>query len=236
MSIEFKEGVVCYADGRQWFSESTYFVSNGVRGLFTCTSENLVNSNNLQINEPREGYYIPKSELDTEEKYNRAIEVFGLFGYCFDPSKKAFPCDFDTIVKHSEGAHLYVSEHGFLRLGNLYRSGVKLTFPQLIAIGELKRKMSKQSSVSKVNRDIERTADKPADNVKKPNHYQMMDGVESIEIIARSMTNEQWKGFCLGNMLKYRIRAGKKDKLQQDIDKANFYGELYETHKDKCYA
>ena len=71
--------------------------------------------------------------------------------------------------------------------------------------------------------------------VKSPSHYHLMDGVESIEIIARSMTLEQWKGFCLGNILKYRIRAGKKDSLQQDIDKANFYGELYEKHKDKCY-
>ena len=75
-----------------------------------------------------------------------------------------------------------------------------------------------------------------ADNVRKPSHYQLIDGIESIEIIARSMTAEQWKGFCLGNMLKYRIRAGKKDALQQDIDKANYYGELYELHKGKCYG
>ena len=74
-----------------------------------------------------------------------------------------------------------------------------------------------------------------ADCVKSPNHYQLMGGIELIEIIARSMTKEQWKGFCLGNMLKYRIRAGKKGCLQQDIDKANFYGELYEMHKGKCY-
>lgn len=78
--------------------------------------------------------------------------------------------------------------------------------------------------------------EKPSDDcVKSPDHYQLMDGIESIEIIARSMTKEQWKGFCLGNMLKYRIRAGKKGELQQDIDKADFYGELYEMHKGKCY-
>lgn len=28
---------------------------------------------------------------------------------------------------------------------------------------------------------------------------------------------------------------GKKDLLQQDIEKANFYGDLYEMHKEKCY-
>lgn len=96
------------------------------------------------------------------------------------------------------------------------------------------------ASASKVNRDIERSAkDKindEIDQVKSPSHYQLIEGVESIEIIARSMTVEQWQGFCLGNMLKYRIGAGKKDKLQQDIDKANFYGELYEMHKGKCHG
>lgn len=72
------------------------------------------------------------------------------------------------------------------------------------------------------------------DQVKNPKHYQFFDGLEAIEIIAASMTREQFYGYCLGNKLKYRLRAGEKDNLQQDIDKSNFYGELYEIHKDKC--
>ena len=72
------------------------------------------------------------------------------------------------------------------------------------------------------------------DHVKNPKHYQFFDGLEAIEIIATSMTREQFYGYCLGNKLKYRLRAGEKDNLQQDIDKSNFYGELYEIHKDKC--
>ena len=51
-------------------------------------------------------------------------------------------------------------------------------------------------------------------NVKNPKHYQLIEGIESIDIIARSMTVEQFRGFCLGNILKYRIRAGKKDTLE----------------------
>ena len=74
-----------------------------------------------------------------------------------------------------------------------------------------------------------------SDNVRNPKHYQIIEGVESIELIARSMTQEQWKCFCLGNIMKYRIRAGKKDALDQDIAKADFYKELYEMHKGKCY-
>lgn len=72
------------------------------------------------------------------------------------------------------------------------------------------------------------------DPVKKPSHYEVMEGVESIDIIASSLTLEGWKGFCLGNIIKYRLRAGKKDALQQDVDKANQYEILYESKKHLC--
>lgn len=77
------------------------------------------------------------------------------------------------------------------------------------------------------------------EGVTKPSHYALFDDIEAIEIIARSMTREQFKGYCLGNILKYRLRAGKKSELaylEKDLAKADFYGELYEQHKDKCYA
>jgi len=74
------------------------------------------------------------------------------------------------------------------------------------------------------------------DNIKNPQHYQLIEGHESITIIARSMTQEQWKGFCLGNIIKYRLRAGKKDDMYDDIAKADFYKELYEMHKGLCWG
>ena len=77
------------------------------------------------------------------------------------------------------------------------------------------------------------------EGVAKPSHYMLFDDIEAIEVIARSMTREQFKGYCLGNILKYRLRAGKKSELaflEKDMAKAGFYGELYEKHKDKCYA
>lgn len=72
------------------------------------------------------------------------------------------------------------------------------------------------------------------DQVRKPSHYQILQGVESITIIASAMTTAQWHGFCLGNIIKYRLRAGNKDKLEQDIAKADFYKELYSLHKHLC--
>jgi hypothetical protein len=75
--------------------------------------------------------------------------------------------------------------------------------------------------------------DKSADMVKNPSHYQLL-GYETVEIIVRNLTVEQWRGACLFNALKYRIRAGKKDKLEQDIAKANQFEIMFDQHKQLC--
>lgn len=80
----------------------------------------------------------------------------------------------------------------------------------------------------------EPTAPITTDAVNSPKHYQFFPDLEAIEIIARSMTQEQFYGYCLGNRLKYRLRAGNKDKLEQDIAKSDKYLELYEQHKGEC--
>ena len=72
------------------------------------------------------------------------------------------------------------------------------------------------------------------DAVNSPKHYQFFPDLEAIEVIARSMTQEQFYGYCLGNRLKYRLRAGNKDKLEQDIAKSDKYLELYGKHKGLC--
>lgn len=72
------------------------------------------------------------------------------------------------------------------------------------------------------------------DAVNSPKHYQFFPDLEAIEVIARSMTQEQFYGYCLGNRLKYRLRAGNKDKLKQDIAKSDKYLELYYQHKGEC--
>lgn len=80
--------------------------------------------------------------------------------------------------------------------------------------------------------------DPETDGVRKPSHYQVFDGLESIEVIARSMTVSEFRGFCMGNVLKYRLRAGKKSELatmEKDLNKAAFYQELFDLHKSKCY-
>lgn len=69
------------------------------------------------------------------------------------------------------------------------------------------------------------TDDAPVhDPVNNPKHYDLFaDGTQSMDVIQAALSPEEFKGFLKGNCLKYRLRAGKKDKLQQDIDKANWY-------------
>ena len=63
---------------------------------------------------------------------------------------------------------------------------------------------------------------KNIDNVNNPNHYKLGCGVESMEIIKRVLGLRNFVAFCLGNILKYLIRAEKKNKLE-DYKKAAKY-------------
>ena len=109
-----------------------------------------------------------------------------------------------------------------------------------MTLGEIREMDPRKHKLEKP--EVTPTDDKPAtesiEGVTNPSHYMLFDDIEAIEVIARSMTREQFKGYCLGNILKYRLRAGKKSELaylEKDMAKAGFYGELYEKHKDKCY-
>lgn len=68
-----------------------------------------------------------------------------------------------------------------------------------------------------------------------PKHYKVIDDVEAIQVIARSMTVEQFKGYCLGNILKYRLRLGAKDAVEQDLKKAQNYKDIFEKFKGLCH-
>ena len=63
---------------------------------------------------------------------------------------------------------------------------------------------------------------KNIDNINNPNHYKLSCGVESIEMIKRVLGLKGFVAFCLGNILKYLIRAEKKNKLE-DYKKAAKY-------------
>lgn len=238
-NIEWKDGAVCMAGCDIWSVYDDNHLEADGGALFSFDA--VIGYKDFQLNEVRIGDYIERSELDTEQKYNDVVGLFGLFGIeraegaLYENTERAFGGGDDRLCVYEDMKLWGCSER--------IHSARKLTYNQIIAIGKLKRMMLECEDVkTQLEKWGEYSVDSSysespncSDQVKNPSHYQLIEGVESIEIIARSMTKEQWKGFCLGNMLKYRIRAGKKDALQQDIEKANFYGELYEMHKEKCY-
>ena len=57
-----------------------------------------------------------------------------------------------------------------------------------------------------------------SDPVNHPSHYKGANGIESIDVIESFSL-----GFCLGNAVKYILRAGKKDDRKQDLAKAIWY-------------
>lgn len=57
--------------------------------------------------------------------------------------------------------------------------------------------------------------------VAHPHHY-TKGGVECIEAIKASMTDEAFAGFCKGNVMKYLFRYEDKGGLE-DLEKASIY-------------
>lgn len=133
--------------------------------------------------------------------------------------------DVDEFLANQSDCELSVISHLVKRDASVKRN-------YLYDIDFLANAQETRDKKDAVNND---THQQGGDNVKSPKHYQLMDGIESIEVIACSLTKSEWRGFCLGNALKYRIRAGKKDELQQDVDKANFYTDvLFNKHAHLC--
>ena len=64
---------------------------------------------------------------------------------------------------------------------------------------------------------------KNKDNVNSPNHYKLAGlDVEVIDVIKASMSPEEFKGYCKGNVIKYVTRENKKNGME-DLRKAKKY-------------
>ena len=158
-NIEWKEGAVCFADGQQWFtSEEIYLTSDC--SLYSYNYENIINCDDFQLNEPRIGDYIPKSELDTEQKYNDAVDELGLFG---------LECEtcYESMIRF--GGLLLELEDSFCSATN-DESDIKrkITYVQLMAIGKLKHLINERDKVN---------------TSEKPNSSELKDGDKYIRTI-----------------------------------------------------
>ena len=62
----------------------------------------------------------------------------------------------------------------------------------------------------------------PDDPVNSPSHYNSK-GVEAIDAIEASMSDEEFQGYCKGNAMKYMWRYNYKGKPVEDLKKAQWY-------------
>mgnify|MGYP003121918715 CR=1 FL=1 len=174
--IEFEEGAVCYAVGHQWKEGDILPSDNG--SAVKAHLPTFLKSSDFKLNEPREGWYIPKSELDTEEKYNKAVEVFGLFNYIRKAGHMQTKESFDNWGEFItlEDGEAYVSDS--IKKSHLKK--IKCTFDQLMTIGELKLKMlEREKSAPEITPDL--TPDLTPDNRrrnKSKQAYYILNGLD----------------------------------------------------------
>lgn len=72
------------------------------------------------------------------------------------------------------------------------------------------------------------------DEISNPKHYDLFpDGMQAIDVIRAALTPEEFAGYCKGNFLKYRLRAGEKGDPVKCLGKAEWYrAELREHHAE----
>lgn len=61
----------------------------------------------------------------------------------------------------------------------------------------------------------------------QPEYYKSKLGIDCIDVIGDVLGVEGFRGFCLGNAIKYIYRAGKKNNELEDLSKATWYMNRY---------
>lgn len=123
MSIEWRDGDVCFAAGTKWDSDNDF--------------SDALNCKDFQLNTIKQGDFIEVSELDTEQNYNDVVEVFGLFGFDSNISyEKHIEYGTNFVVIENDEVDGVRKEKDYCQR--------KLTCQQIMAIGELKRMMNER--------------------------------------------------------------------------------------------
>ena len=79
------------------------------------------------------------------------------------------------------------------------------------------------TEMSRPKPDPKYSAEYKTDNVNSPIHYNKNShGIECIQAIRAALTDEEFRGYCKGNVLKYTWRENYKNKVE-DLEKASWY-------------
>ena len=137
MGIEWKDGAVCFAgDYQRSFIDGAWWrlmVGRWVPFSDGCAVKEPIEFKDFQLNTIKQGDYIEASELDTEGKYNLAVEGFGLFGFVFNGGAA------DEYRSFNDAESLICCDDGLWQTNTDRCNKRKITFNQLMAIGKLKR-------------------------------------------------------------------------------------------------
>lgn len=69
--------------------------------------------------------------------------------------------------------------------------------------------------------------------VNNPPHY-TDGGIETLDFIRAKLTDEEWRGYLKGQVLKYTSRCGKKNDAAEDVRKAIFYADRLARHYEEA--
>ena len=95
----------------------------------------------------------------------------------------------------------------------------KFNFIRLYTNAEIKDLASR---IVKLEGSIEKESNMKNDNVNSPAHYRQ-GGIECVEAIKASMSQEGFRDYLKGNVMKYIWRYKHKGKAIEDIEKAIWY-------------
>jgi len=68
---------------------------------------------------------------------------------------------------------------------------------------------------------------------KESKHYELIGGLQAIELLEGVMSLEELKSWAKGNYLKYQLRLGSKDNVQKELKKMATYKDYYDYLVEK---
>ncbi|NMD91152.1 DUF3310 domain-containing protein [Staphylococcus hominis] len=92
--------------------------------------------------------------------------------------------------------------------------------------GGYKFTLTDNDDFMKVNEPFTRKVDMQEEQDNNiPDHYKGSENIDVIDFLYQQLPFEQFKGFMKGNMIKYPVRAGRKDDELADIKKTRDYAD-----------
>lgn len=152
----------------------------------------------------------------TEKHIETAKELISLFGKCAEIKCDDCPfCSYNSTISIKSCTDLYSEEN---RDGDEGDEKLLKSAKEFLEMCEKTGAIIGEGTIDKsVPSEIQE------DKIKSPSHYRL-EGLncETIDVVKARLGKEGFKAFCVGNVLKYVLRAEKKNGLE-DYKKSKQY-------------